>query len=56
ALGFAVIWHMWLIAGLAFIATLAFVIFHTFNYKRDFYIAASEVEHIEGKRTALLMA
>src|SRR5580700_1280853 len=35
-LGFALIWHMWLPAAAAFVAVLAAVILHTFNYKRDF--------------------
>ncbi|MBV8467346.1 MAG: hypothetical protein JO218_15500, partial [Burkholderiales bacterium] len=48
------IWHMWLIAGLSFIAMLIAIIAHTFNYKRDYYIPASQVIDTEGARTALL--
>jgi len=36
--------------------TLIFVILHTFNYKRDFYISAAHVASTENQRTALLMA
>jgi len=53
-LGFALIWHMWLIAGVAFVATLAAAIIHTFNYDRDFHIHAEEVIEVENQRTRLL--
>jgi cytochrome o ubiquinol oxidase subunit 1 len=52
--GFALIWHMWLIAGLSFAAMLAAAIIHTFNYNRDFYIPAEEVVTVENQRTQLL--
>ena len=54
--GFALIWHMWLLAGIGFVAMVAATIVHTFNYKRDFYIPADEVVRIEGDRTRLLAA
>ncbi len=54
--GFALIWHMWLPAVVAFVAVLAAVIVHTFNYKRDFYIPAREVTRVEGARTRMLAA
>jgi cytochrome o ubiquinol oxidase subunit 1 len=53
-LGFAIIWQMWLVAGASFIAMLAAVIIHTFNYQRDFYIPAEEVIRTESARTRLL--
>jgi cytochrome o ubiquinol oxidase subunit 1 len=52
--GFAVIWQMWLVAGLFFIAMMAAIIIHTFNYKRDYYIPAEEVVRTENARTRLL--
>jgi len=55
-MGFALIWHMWLLAGVGFVAMLAAVITHTFNYKRDYHIPAEEVVHTEGERTRLLAA
>jgi cytochrome o ubiquinol oxidase subunit 1 len=55
-LGFTLIWHMWLPAGVAFVAMLAAVIIHTFNYKRDFYISAEEVARVESDRTRLMAA
>jgi cytochrome o ubiquinol oxidase subunit 1 len=52
--GFGIIWHMWLLVGLGFVAMMAAIIVHTFNYKRDFYISAEEVTRTENARTALL--
>lgn len=54
ALGFALIWQMWLLAGLGFIAMMAAIIIHTFNYNRDYHIPADEVVRTEGERTRLL--
>jgi len=56
ACGFALIWQMWLVAGVAFLAMLAAVIIHTFNYKRDYHIPAEEVVRTENERTRLLAA
>jgi cytochrome o ubiquinol oxidase subunit 1 len=52
--GFAIIWHMWLLTGLAFFAMMVAVIVHTFNYKRDYYITAEEVTRTENAHTKLL--
>ncbi|MES2105481.1 MAG: cytochrome o ubiquinol oxidase subunit I [Pseudomonadota bacterium] len=54
ACGFALIWQMWLPAGAGFIAILAAIIIHTFNYNRDYYIPADEVVRTEDERTRLL--
>ncbi len=54
--GFALIWQMWLVAGIAFVAMMAAIIIHTFNYKRDFYIPAAQVARTESDRTRLLEA
>ncbi|MFJ2989610.1 cytochrome o ubiquinol oxidase subunit I [Collimonas sp. NPDC087041] len=54
AVGFALIWQMWLLAGLGFVAMVAAVIIHTFNYNRDYHIPADEVIRTEGERTRLL--
>jgi cytochrome o ubiquinol oxidase subunit 1 len=53
-MAFGIIWHMWLLVGAAFIAMIGATIFHTFNYKRDYYIPADEVTRTENARTALL--
>ncbi|MDM0115828.1 cytochrome o ubiquinol oxidase subunit I [Variovorax sp. J22R133] len=54
--GFAMIWHMWLIAVASFAATVIAAIVHTFNYKRDYHIHADEVVRTEDARTRLLAA
>lgn len=53
-LAFGLIWYMWWLAVLSFVAMIVVSIGHTFNYRRDFYIPAAEVTETEGKRTALL--
>jgi cytochrome o ubiquinol oxidase subunit 1 len=53
-MAFGIIWHMWLLVGAAFIAMIAATIFHTFNYKRDYYISAEEVTRTEDAHTRLL--
>jgi cytochrome o ubiquinol oxidase subunit 1 len=55
-MAFGIIWHMWLLVGLTFVAMLAVAIYHTFDYKRDFYIPADEVTRTEEERTRLLEA
>ncbi|CAD5249003.1 cytochrome o ubiquinol oxidase subunit I [Bosea sp. 62] len=52
--GFALIWYIWWLAALSFVAVLATVITHTFNYDRDFHIPADEVVQAEDARTQLL--
>ncbi|SFM79748.1 cytochrome bo3 quinol oxidase subunit 1 apoprotein [Rugamonas rubra] len=54
AVGFALIWQMWLLAVVGFVATMAAIIVHTFNYKRDYYIPVDEVVRTENARTRLL--
>ncbi|WP_200851617.1 cytochrome o ubiquinol oxidase subunit I [Luteibacter sp. HA06] len=55
-IGFAMIWHMFLIAGVAFLGLLVTAIGHTFNYKRDYYIPADVVARTEAARTEELAA
>ena len=55
-LGFALIWHMWLLVAVAFVATVGAAIYHTFNYHRDFHIPADVVQRTEDARTRLLAA
>ncbi len=54
--GFALVWHIWWLAGLSFAALLATAIAHTFNYKRDYHIPVETVEQTEAERTRLLAA
>ena len=55
-IGFALVWQIWLIAGLGMAAMIAAIIVHTFNYKRDYYIPATQVTRTEDTRTRLLDA
>jgi cytochrome o ubiquinol oxidase subunit 1 len=52
--GLSMIWYIWWLAILAFVALLAVAIGHTFNYDRDFYIPVEEVTDSEERRTAAL--
>jgi cytochrome o ubiquinol oxidase subunit 1 len=54
--GFGIIWHMWLVVGVSFLALIVATIYHTFNYKRDYYIPAEEVARTEEAHTRLLNA
>jgi cytochrome o ubiquinol oxidase subunit I len=53
-LGFALIWHMWLVAAAAFATLIVAAIVHTFNYQRDFHLTAADVLRVEDARTQLL--
>jgi cytochrome o ubiquinol oxidase subunit 1 len=55
-LGFALVWHVWWLAGLSFVALLAAAIMHTFNYKRDYNVPAELVAETEAARTRLMTA
>jgi cytochrome o ubiquinol oxidase subunit 1 len=52
--GVAMIWYVWWLAVISFIALLVVSIGHTFNYDRDFYIPAADVVRTENERTKLL--
>ncbi|WP_426107645.1 cytochrome o ubiquinol oxidase subunit I [Massilia sp. TSP1-1-2] len=54
AVGFALIWHMWLLAAVGAFAMVAAVIAHTFNYKRDYFIPAEQVVRTEHLRSLML--
>ncbi|WP_145140071.1 cytochrome o ubiquinol oxidase subunit I [Roseomonas gilardii] len=54
--GFAMIWYMWWLAALSFVAILVATIVHTFNYNRDFYIPADVVARTEQARAAAMAA
>jgi len=43
-----------LAAAVTFVALIGTAIYHTFNYDRDYYIPAEEVERIEAERTKVL--
>ena len=53
-LSFGLIWHMWWLAALGFIAILAVGIAHTFTYDHGFHIPQKDVVETEAERTRLL--
>ncbi|WP_185984262.1 cytochrome o ubiquinol oxidase subunit I [Aureimonas mangrovi] len=53
-LAFALIWYIWWLAVLSFVAMLGVIILHTFNYNRDYHIPAEVVTREEDRRTTLL--
>ncbi len=48
--GFALVWYIWWLAALSFLAIIAAAIAHTFNYDRDYYVPVDEVERVEKAR------
>ena len=52
--GVAMIWYIWWLAAVAFVALLAVAIGHTFNYDRDFYIPVEDIVKAEDARTHAL--
>ncbi len=53
-LGFAMVWHIWWLAAVSFVALIVVAILHTFNYNRDFNIPASTVAATEDARSKAL--
>ncbi|WAJ30340.1 cytochrome o ubiquinol oxidase subunit I [Antarcticirhabdus aurantiaca] len=54
--GFAMIWYIWWLAALSFVAIIGYTIAHSFNYDRDFHIPVEDVVAEEDRRTRALMA
>jgi cytochrome o ubiquinol oxidase subunit 1 len=52
--GVAMIWYIWWLAAVSFVALIATAIGHTFNYDRDFHIPAEDVVRAEDARTHAL--
>ncbi len=53
-MSFGLIWQIWWLAGLFFVATIAAAIVHTFNYHRDYDIPTDEVTAVEDARSRQL--
>ena len=45
--GFAMVWYIWWLAAVSFVALIACAIAHTFNYDRDTHLSAREVGRFE---------
>jgi len=54
ACGFGLVWHMWPLVGVSFVALVVGFIIHTFNYNRDYHIPAEDVTRIENERSQQL--
>lgn len=52
--GMAMIWYVWWLAALSFAALVVGAIVHTFNYNRDYHIAADTVASVETARQTSL--
>ncbi|WP_339490992.1 cytochrome o ubiquinol oxidase subunit I [Pseudomonas sp. EL_65y_Pfl2_R95] len=48
--GFAMIWHIWWLAGLSFIGMIATFITRSYNQDVDYYVQPDEIERIESQR------
>ena len=53
SLGFAMVWYMWWLAALSFVALIGYGIFHSFNYNRNYYVPVEELARDEGERRKL---
>ncbi len=47
AFGFALIWHIWWLAGLSFVGVFAVLIRNSYNTDVDYYVQPDEIERIE---------
>ena len=52
--GFAMVWRIWWLAAASFVFIVAYAIYHTFNYDREFHLPVDEVVRCEDERTQLL--
>src|SRR5688572_29317676 len=52
--GFAMIWYIWWLAIASFVGVIAYAIYHTFDYQREFHLSVDEVRKTEEERTRLL--
>jgi cytochrome o ubiquinol oxidase subunit 1 len=52
--GLAMIWYIWWLAALSFVALIATTIVHTFNYDRDFHIPIEDIRRSEDHRSEAL--
>mgnify|MGYP003652771778 FL=1 len=50
--GFAMVWHIWWLAGLSFLGMIATFIVRSYNQDVDYYVQPDEIEHIENQHHA----
>ena len=56
ALGFAMIWHVWWLASASLVAVVAYAIYHSFDYDRDYHIPAEQIAATEHARSVRMEA
>lgn len=56
ACGFGLVWYMWWLAGISFLALLTVTVVHSFDRTRDYFIPVETVIQTENQRTQLLTA
>ena len=56
ACAFGLIWYIWWLAGLSFVALIATAIGHTFNYHREFSFPVADITRAEDERSRALAA
>src|SRR3954447_3246241 len=55
-LGFAMVWYIWWLAAIAFVALIGYAIYHTFDYNRDYFIPSDKVARTEAAHANALPA
>ncbi|WP_313321082.1 cytochrome o ubiquinol oxidase subunit I [Stenotrophomonas sp.] len=55
-LGFAMVWHMWVLAIIGLVGMIATFIYRTFDKDVDYWVPAAEVERIENEHHKHLVA
>ena len=55
-LGFAMVWHMWVLAIIGLVGMIATFIYRTFDKDVDYWVPAAEVERIENEHRKHLEA
>lgn len=51
--GFGMVWHIWWLVAVSFLVMVLAAIYRSFDYNKDYYIKASEVEAEEKKRYSI---
>jgi len=54
--GFAMVWHIWLLAIVGLVGMIAAFIYRTFDKDVDYWVPAAEVERIENEHRKHLVA
>ncbi|TCK05817.1 cytochrome o ubiquinol oxidase subunit I [Marinobacterium mangrovicola] len=55
-MGFALIWHIWWLAGASFVATIVTLLVRAYDDDVDYYVQPDEIERIEGSAAGAKVA